>query len=237
VRTPLKLNVPDRLALNRYVGSVVLLIAAFAAIRYAQEFPSLNRAIFIALNGPLDCSATLVMVIEVLAKSPVLVAPTIVVVLWLLATRAARAALLATALAAILAQGVNLAGGTVVYDPRPFMVHVGHTFLTHAADNGFPSDHVTLVWTLGGALIATGASPQLGWVVVVYGFAVAWSRIWLGVHFPLDMVGSAAVALLVSMTARLVLPLIRRYLLPIVAQLTDGAVQTIQRLRGTPGRS
>jgi undecaprenyl-diphosphatase len=29
--------------------------------------------------------------------------------------------------------------------PRPFVIGLGHTYLAHAADSSFPSDHLTLL--------------------------------------------------------------------------------------------
>jgi len=59
-------------------------------------------------------------------------------------------------------QGINLLLGLVWFEPRPFMVGIGHTWLDHLADNGFPSDHATLAWSLGLRLALTGASRRWG---------------------------------------------------------------------------
>lgn len=79
--------------------------------------------------------------------------------------------------------------------PRPFEMGLGQNLLNHAPEASFPSDHATLVWSLGFGLIAAGGNVPLAAIVVGFGFAVAWARIFLGAHFPLDMIGSMAVAI------------------------------------------
>lgn len=168
---------------------------------------SANLAIFAALNAPSEPSMLMVGFAKAVAQSPMLVAPALVVALWIWGKPEARAGLLATAAAVFVGQGANLVMGLAFFDPRPFMVPIGHTLLAHAADNGFPSDHATLVWTLGMSLLFTGAARRWGGVVMAYGVVVAWTRIWLGVHFPVDMLGSAVVAFIVGLTSGFATPL------------------------------
>lgn len=71
---------------------------------------------------------------------------------------------------------------------RPFVDHVGYTFLHHAPDDSFPSDHGTVIFTFALAFLFwhrlwVRCGPDGG------GPAIAWSRVYPGVHWPLDMVG------------------------------------------------
>jgi len=74
---------------------------------------------------------------------------------------------------------------------------------------GFPSAHVAIVT----ALVLT-AWPYLAWpwriVLALFIVAEAWSRIFLGVHAPLDVVGGAAVAMAVVSTIHLLPANIRK---------------------------
>lgn len=121
----------------------------------------LNQALFLALNAPSQPPAWLVHAVAGLASSPVLLAPAVVVALWIWGEPARRGALIAIAISVVMAQGLNLGLGLLWFDPRPFIVPLGHTLVAHAADNGFPSDHATLVWTLGAGLWPAGAAPRL----------------------------------------------------------------------------
>src|SRR5258708_5057976 len=59
---------------------------------------------------------------------------------------ASRGALLFAVIAVLLSLSINQGLGLFWFHPRPFMMPVGHTYLTHVADSSFPSDHVTVIW-------------------------------------------------------------------------------------------
>lgn len=184
----------------------------------------LNQALFLALNAPSQPPAWLVYAVAGLANSPVVLAPALLVALWVWGEPARRGALIAIAMSVVVAQGLNLALGLLWFDPRPFMIPLGHTLVAHSADNGFPSDHATLVWTLAAGLWLTGAAPRLGALTGLYGVAVAWSRIWLGVHFPEDMAMSAAVGLVVGFAARVAVSAINRTIFPMVDRVYESVI-------------
>ncbi|HET6805489.1 MAG TPA: undecaprenyl-diphosphatase [Frateuria sp.] len=86
----------------------------------------------------------------------------------------------------------------LVWDrPRPFVAGIGHAWMSHAATGSFPSDHLTLQWTIAGLLLWDGRTRWWGVVVALLGLPMAWARIYLGVHYPGDMVGALAMAVLV----------------------------------------
>jgi len=184
----------------------------------------LNQTLFLFLNASAQPSVWLVNWVAALASSPVVIAPLLLVALWVWGKPSRRGALIAIAGAVITAQGVNLALGLLWFDPRPFMVPLGHTLVAHVADNGFPSDHATLVWTLGVGLWLTGAAPRWGAVTCLYGVTVAWSRIWLGVHLPEDMAMSALVGAVMGLGARAATPVVNWTLLPFADRLYEKTI-------------
>lgn len=78
--------------------------------------------------------------------------------------------------------------------------------------SSFPSDHLTLWWAVAFGLLAQAQLRSAAILMAVSGIAIAWARIYLGVHFPLDMVGAAIVA---ALCAWLVRVLARWYLEPL----------------------
>jgi undecaprenyl-diphosphatase len=96
--------------------------------------------------------------------------------------------------------------GLVWSHPRPFMIGIGHTLISHVADSSFPSDHLTLLWAISFSFLLHRSTRMAGLALAVLGLPMAWARIYVGVHFPLDMVGAALVAIfsagLASLTAR-----------------------------------
>jgi glycosyltransferase 2 family protein len=64
--------------------------------------------------------------------------------------------------------------------------------------NGFPSLHVALA-TVVGLTLAPSMPRQFRWVVFAWIGLVAWSRMYLGVHAPLDVVGGFVLGVLVTL--------------------------------------
>jgi len=174
-----------------------------------------NKQLFLLLNAPAHPSEWLRMAAVAFADGAVAAAIALMLALWIWARRVDRAALLSTAAGVAVALALNQAVSLLWYEPRPFMIGLGHTFLPHAPENSFPSDHGTLVWSLGLGLVATDASRLWGWAVCLAGIAVAWARIYLGLHFPIDMLASSVVAAIGAASARLTLPGIRRWAMPL----------------------
>ena len=75
--------------------------------------------------------------------------------------------------------------------------------------------------TVGIGLIATGAAPRWGRIVTLAGVLVAWARIYLGVHFPLDMIASAIIAgIFAALSVWLVAPA-ERFVVPLANRIYD----------------
>ena len=180
---------------------------------------SWNTQLFLLLNGPAAPDPTLLPGIRMLAGSPVGIAPALLVWLWVRRADQRHAGLLAVALAALAGQCANLLLGMVWFEPRPFAAGIGHTLLAHAADNGFPSDHSTLMFALGTGLLLTGAARAAGAAVCVLGLGVAWARVYLGVHFPVDVLTGIPVGAAAGWLARQIQPPLRRHMLPPVERL------------------
>ena len=81
----------------------------------------------------------------------------------------------------------------VYYHPRPFVMEVGRTLIYHAPNGSFPSDHMLIFSSIAFSYLFS-AQRKLGIFFLVMAWLVAWSRVYLGVHFPLDMLGAFLLA-------------------------------------------
>jgi undecaprenyl-diphosphatase len=115
--------------------------------------------------------------------------------LWLTGRGWRREVALRACLVTLLAFVANGLIGLAWPHPRPFVIGLGHLFIPHAPTPSFPSDHVTAFAAVALTLLA-GGLRRWGVAVVVAGLAVAWARVFVGVHFPLDMLGAVVVACL-----------------------------------------
>ncbi len=110
-------------------------------------------------------------------------------------------------LVVLMAEGIAL----VYYDPRPFVVGHFAPLIGHSADNGFPSDH-SLLTSAVATLVAYFHLP-LGLLLWVLALAVGASRVYAGIHHPIDVLGAYAFSLALSLPAHLVA---RRWLAPAI---------------------
>lgn len=82
--------------------------------------------------------------------------------------------------------------GHFYYDPRPFVTGSFTPLIPHAADNGFPSDHALLVSAIASVVTFIDLRKSIWfWLLAI---AVAVSRVGVGVHHPVDVTASAAIA-------------------------------------------
>ena len=81
----------------------------------------------------------------------------------------------------------------VYYHPRPFVMEVGRTLIYHAPNGSFPSDHMLIFSSIAFSYLFS-AQRKVGAFLLIMAWLVAWSRVYLGVHFPLDMLGAFLLA-------------------------------------------
>lgn len=94
-------------------------------------------------------------------------------------------------------EGLNQLIGPVWYHPRPFELGPGHTLASHSPETSFPSDHAAVFSSVTLALLRQPGLRYWGFALLPISLLVAWSRIWLGLHFPLDMLGPLLVSAVV----------------------------------------
>lgn len=136
----------------------------------------------------------------------ILVVPVGLVLGWLRGDDVTRMRLLELLLSVLLALGIAQLVTHAWPQPRPFMLHLGTAWLAHSPDPGLPSDHVTVFWALACAAMMTRRLRAWSWPLLGLGLLVGWSRVFLGVHFPLDVAAALPVGLGGALLARSLRP-------------------------------
>ena len=90
---------------------------------------------------------------------------------------------------------INFAIGPFYFHPRPFAVGLGYQLIYHANDSSFPSDHATLAFSMAFSFIIFGKKRLLGIICLIFAFIIGFARVYVGVHFPFDILGSFIVSL------------------------------------------
>jgi membrane-associated phospholipid phosphatase len=133
---------------------------------------------------------------------------------WWLGRRESSSKRVATAvwgaIAAVIALGIGQAISSAVNEKRPFVAIPGvHPLIHHAADAGFPSDHATAAGAVAVALLFV--SWRLGLSAVVIALVIAFSRVYVGIHFPQDVAAGLALGGCVALVGiAVVVPLMSR---------------------------
>lgn len=83
--------------------------------------------------------------------------------------------------------------------PRPFVMDVGETILSHAPTGSFPSNHMSILSGLAFSYYFS-SQRQLGKLLIAVAWLVAWARVYVGVHFPIDMFGAFFFAFIVNIS-------------------------------------
>jgi undecaprenyl-diphosphatase len=97
------------------------------------------------------------------------------------------------------ADGLSLALRQWIGRDRPPLVYPEPKPLVSVPHSGaFPSGHASTAFAC--ATVLAWASPRLRVPAFVLAAAIAWSRVYVGVHWPLDVLGGAALGMLVSIT-------------------------------------
>jgi undecaprenyl-diphosphatase len=114
-------------------------------------------------------------------------------------SRNARHGVIAAGIAAAIALGIAQVIVHLWDRPRPFVAHPGiaHLFVSHAADASFPSDHATAAFAIAVSIFLR--SRRIGLIALAMAVVVAVGRVAVGVHYPSDVLGGAALGTAVAL--------------------------------------
>ncbi len=97
----------------------------------------------------------------------------------------------------------SIIAGALYYDPRPFVVGHFAPLIPHKPSNGFPSDHV--LWSAAISAITFSTNKYIGLFLWLLTLLVGASRVYVGVHHPIDIVASMVIAIGVAILVHFVL--------------------------------
>lgn len=153
-----------------------------------------NQALFLLINAPAAPSQWALWVAVFFAEYLICIIPTLLMLGWILGDERMRKLAISAALAGCLGLMLSQVIGALWPHPRPFMIGLGHNLIAHAPDASMPSDHLTLFWSVTLSFCAQRWARAIGIALAILGLPMAWARIYVGVHFPLDILGAFLVA-------------------------------------------
>ena len=127
---------------------------------------NINYSLFYFINATPDSASWMISLAIFIAKDLINIVPLLAIVLWLWGPReqvcAQRQLIVKMAMALVVSLLVSWVMGHLFPHDRPFADRIGYNYLQHAADDSFPSDHGTVIFTFALAFLF-------------------WHRLWSGV--------------------------------------------------------
>ncbi len=118
--------------------------------------------------------------------------------LWIRKGKNTRDIVLYGIYAALIGLVLNYVIGLIYFHPRPFMIPTGTLLFQFPSETSFPSDHTTLMVSLSLMLMYFKETRSAGVVLLILGLIGGFARVFSGVHFPLDILGSVIVSIIAT---------------------------------------
>ena len=90
---------------------------------------------------------------------------------------------------------INQILGMFYFHPRPYMDNLGFDLLSHQPETSFPSDHTTFTLSIAFMLLTFKSTRTLGIIASIFALWCGVARVYCGVHYPFDILGSVIVAI------------------------------------------
>jgi undecaprenyl-diphosphatase len=133
------------------------------------------------------------------------------------------------ALSLAVAYLLGLAAAALHPELRPFQIEHLHVLVAHAPGQSFPSDHATASFAIAFAVLIF-VSRRWGLLLVLAAALVGFARVYDGIHYPADVLGSLAIAGVATL-------LVMAATTASSHGRSAGGELTAGRLQGRPGRS
>ena len=153
-----------------------------------------NTNIFLDINHFAQRTPWLHGIFQAIASYGILLFVILLIIGWLYARRetvSKMVALLWTGIGTLLAVGINQPIVNHFHEARPYTNLANIQVLAHkSADFGFPSDHATMAGAVTAGLFLV--NPLLGGTSLIFALLLAFSRVYIGAHYPYDVLAGLA---------------------------------------------
>ena len=156
----------------------------------------MNNSLFLLINGWAGHSSLLDAAMVFIAKDMIYVAGAVgLVCLGILAYRRQWRTVVFFAISMAVSFVLLKLAALLNIDHRPFMDHHVTQLISHAPGKSFPSDHTTATTALAASLLFLTKYKKTGAILLVVAVLIGFARIFVGVHYPADILGGVVTGL------------------------------------------
>lgn len=163
---------------------------------------SLNSDLFLAINQLAGENAILDASAIFIAEAMPFILIGVMVSLWFFADLNKKRISFFAGYSVLLALLLSYLIGVFYFHPRPFVLNLGSQLVEHAADTSFPSDHTTFIFAIASSYLFSRETLKLGVLLVLLSFLAGLARVFVGVHFPFDIIGAGLVGVVSSLSIK-----------------------------------
>jgi membrane-associated phospholipid phosphatase len=124
------------------------------------------------------------------------------------------AVVIAAGVASLLAHGLAEAFAM----PRPFVLGLSPAHIEHGARGSLPSAHATVMFTVGLVFCLRPVLRKIGLAILGVAVLTGWARIYVGVHFPFDILAGLLLAGAITAVFWVLHQLGRRFIAPLITR-------------------
>ncbi|PFE02311.1 undecaprenyl-diphosphatase [Bacillus sp. AFS023182] len=160
-----------------------------------MSFSQLNIDTFRAINDLGKQYSSLNSTMVFLAEYMVYFLGLIIIIYWFTQSRKNKMMIIQAMVAFVTAEIIGKLAGKFHLNYQPFAVLPDvNKLVDHAVDNSFPSDHTILFFSICFSFWLV--RKKTGSLLLTLAFCVAISRIWVGVHYPFDVITGALIGII-----------------------------------------
>jgi undecaprenyl-diphosphatase len=157
----------------------------------------MNYELFQAINQNAGHHPFLDGLMVFVTKDALAIFAVVLLLMWFFGKEKYKYTVVFAAITGALGLFINFILGHIYYEPRPFVTHHVHLLIQHAKDSGFPSDHSTGAFSLALAVLWR-KHRKIGFGMLLFAILTGISRVYVGHHYPFDVLASIIVSLIIS---------------------------------------
>lgn len=160
----------------------------------------MDALLFSMIYGGGDAAAGAVITAKLVAKILIYFLPVHMIVLWVRSNDTRRQTALVLLGALVCGIVMSHLIGLGFYRMRPFLAGLGDALMAHRPSASFPSNHA-LVFSAYASTLLLLRQFRLGAAVLIVGLFVGVARVYLGIHYPGDILGGFVLGAVAAMAS------------------------------------